>query len=59
MHTLNILKLSSIQVRIIPMLYDLNLLNHSVTEIADMAMINIRTSPLFGFNKILNTQKIR
>ena len=53
MHTLNILKISSIQVRVVPMLYDLNLLNHSVTEIADMAMINIRTSPLFGFNKII------
>jgi Undecaprenyl-phosphate glucose phosphotransferase len=51
--TLNILKPSCIQIRIIPMLYDLNLLNHSVTEIADMAMINIRTSPLFGFNKII------
>lgn len=51
--TLNILKLSSVQVRVIPMLYDLNLLNHSVTELANMAMINIRTSPLFGFNKII------
>lgn len=52
---LEALKTSCLQIRLIPMLMEsnLNLLNHSITEVANLPVINLRISPLFGFNKII------
>ena len=54
-NSLEILKTTCLQIRLIPMLMEsnLNLLNHSITEVANLPVINLRISPLFGFNKII------
>ena len=55
LNVLNILRTTCLQIRLIPILpeSDLNLLNHSITEMANIPVINLRVSPLFGFNKII------
>ena len=50
---LNSLKASCINIRLIPIFDHINLLNHSFSEIADMPVINIRTSPLYGINQAI------
>jgi putative colanic acid biosynthesis UDP-glucose lipid carrier transferase len=42
-----------VNIRLIPNIYDLQLINHSVTEISGMSFINISESPMKGINIIL------
>ena len=42
-----------VNVRFIPDLFGLSLLNHSITEIAGMTVVDLSTSPMEGVNKVI------
>lgn len=45
------LRFSTITVRLVPDIFTFNLLNHSVTEIAGVPVVNIKISPMVGVNR--------
>ena len=49
------LQTSCLQIRLIPFINNsnINLINQSITEVASLPVINLRISPLFGFNKFI------
>ncbi|MGD9153335.1 MAG: undecaprenyl-phosphate glucose phosphotransferase [Gammaproteobacteria bacterium] len=45
------LRFSTVTVRLVPDIFTFNLLNHSVTEIAGVPVVSIKTSPMIGINR--------
>jgi putative colanic acid biosynthesis UDP-glucose lipid carrier transferase len=50
---LHALRFSTTNIRFIPDLFGLDLLNHSVTDLAGIPAIDLRATPMRGFNRIL------
>ncbi|MGA1840802.1 MAG: undecaprenyl-phosphate glucose phosphotransferase [bacterium] len=50
---LRMLQYFPVNIRLIPDIYDLQLINHSVTEVSGISFINISESPMKGINFIL------
>lgn len=48
---LNLLRHSTVTVRLIPDIFGLSLLNHSLTEVAGLPVINVSVSPMHGANR--------
>lgn len=48
-----------VNIRFIPDLFSLSILNHSITEIAGMTVIDLSTSPMEGFNKVIKALEDR
>lgn len=56
MHELvNELSSTSVNVRLIPDIFGLSILNHGFTEIAGMPVVDLCTSPMTGFNRIVKS----
>ena len=49
------LRMHSVQVRFVPDIFNFTLLNHSVTEVAGLPVINLTDSPLEGVNQVLKS----
>ena len=47
------LRFSTANIRVLPDIFEFDLLNHSVSEIAGIPVINLRASPIQGINQIL------
>ena len=45
------LRFSMVTIRLVPDIFTFNLLNHSVTEIAGVPVVSIKTSPMIGINR--------
>ena len=56
MHDLvNQLSSTSVNVRLIPDIFGLSILNHGFTEIAGMPVVDLCTSPMTGFNRVVKS----
>lgn len=51
----NQLSSTSVNVRLIPDIFGLSILNHGFTEIAGMPVVDLCTSPMIGFNRLLKS----
>jgi len=49
----NSLRYSTVNIKLVPNIYDFEILNHSVTEISGIPAINLRESPISGENKYI------
>jgi putative colanic acid biosynthesis UDP-glucose lipid carrier transferase len=49
------LRQHSVEVRLVPDIYNFTLLNHSMTEVAGLPVINLTESPLSGSNRAIKT----
>jgi len=47
------LRRHSVEVRLVPDIYNFTLLNHSMTEVAGLPVINLTESPLSGVNRVI------
>jgi len=45
------LRFSTVTIRLVPDIFTFNLLNHSITEIAGVPVVSIKTSPMIGINR--------
>lgn len=53
------LKTSTVDVRYVPDIFSFSLLNHSMTEIAGMPVLNISSTPMEGSNRVLKAVEDR
>ena len=53
------LRHSTVRVRLVPDIFGFHLLNHSMTEIAGVPVLDLRASPMEGFNRILKATEDR
>lgn len=58
-HIVNSVSGSLVNLRFIPDLFGLSILNHSINEIAGMAVVDLSTSPMEGFNKVVKAVEDR
>ena len=56
---LQMLRHSTVNVRLVPDIFGFHLLNHSVTEIAGVPVLDLRASPMQGANRILKAVEDR
>lgn len=56
---LNLLRNSTITVRLVPDIFGFRLLNHSMTEIAGMPVMDISASPMVGMNRLIKALEDR
>ncbi|MGK5091515.1 undecaprenyl-phosphate glucose phosphotransferase [Deltaproteobacteria bacterium TL4] len=49
----------SLEIRLVPDIFTFQLLNHSITEVAEMPVINLSASPISGWNIILKAVEDR
>ncbi|MBT7411038.1 MAG: undecaprenyl-phosphate glucose phosphotransferase [Methylococcales bacterium] len=47
------LKDSSVDLRMVPDIFGLHLLNHSITEVAGMPVLNLSTTPMIGIHRVI------
>jgi putative colanic acid biosynthesis UDP-glucose lipid carrier transferase len=56
---LNLLRHSTVTVRLVPDIFGFRLLNHSVTEIAGIPVMDISASPMVGMNRLIKAAEDR
>lgn len=56
---LQMLRHSTVNVRLVPDIFGFHLLNHSVTEVAGVPVLDLRSSPMQGMNRILKALEDR
>ncbi|MDP2834226.1 MAG: undecaprenyl-phosphate glucose phosphotransferase [Pseudomonadota bacterium] len=52
-HILHDLRHSTVEIRFVPDIFGLRLINHSVTEIAGLPVLNLSSSPMRGTNRLV------
>ncbi len=56
---LQMLRHSTVNVRLVPDIFGFHLLNHSVTEVAGVPVLDLRSSPMQGVNRVLKAVEDR
>jgi len=50
---LHVLRHSTVNIRFVPDIFSLQLINHSVSEIAGLPVLNLSESPMYGINEVI------
>jgi putative colanic acid biosynthesis UDP-glucose lipid carrier transferase len=49
------LRFSTVNIKIIPDIFELNLVNHSIGDLGGMPVINLRSTPMQGFSRVVKS----